>query len=621
MGEPSNNKTFKPFPTALLNVDSEQFKAHLGSRSSDISSAISKLFARAQSPASEVPEIKARLAQLLAAEKAHITELEKNRQEKTKLEERLEDAAFRYMIAEKKLDRSKSATVAKLEKQAICGGRSESGSGLGGNREESGNQKDLPTTNSEDFAAVDLARREAEVESQKRKEQLETLGAENHKLTTQLTTLNIQLSTLTDEEYSKTDLFKQVRSQLEDSIRRVNDLEATNIQLREEAERLHAERTSYKVHVEHESATAIGERERMLSQAEVDLARIRTNRDDLNADIAMRKAALSQDRTSVEQVKELASAKDHRIYTLESEVARLQSNHGQDAGPATPPQSLDGLSPVEIQSRYATLEKQHGLLNNELESMQVAFSKANKLASQKVNAQSSLEEKVQRLSAEKSKADQKYFAAMKAKEAREQEVRTLRAQNAKSSEMVTSLKDAETANRALQVVSDKQNAEAKESILNISAKLKLEQQALTERILQIDGLKSQLEELKKNLTAKDEHVTSTSTTCRQAEVEVESLKVKLEETEKSRESWKAKGLGNQSSEYEMLRVCLLTFNERMSLTIDSISQSVPCVAPTSRTQLSRHAVMYSAKTASMSGRLHGLENARIATDPSALATS
>ena len=557
VGEQTNNKTFSPFPTALLNADSEHFRTHLGARSSEISSAISRLFARAHSSTPDISEMEARMTHLLAAEKGHIIELEKCRQEKVKLEERLEDAAFRYMIAEKKLDRSKSATVARLEKQAICGGRNEAGSGLGGGKESGESLKDISNASSEEIAATETARREAQAESQKRKEQLDALDAENQKLTAQLTTVNIQLSSLTDDDYSKTDLFRQVKTQLEDSVRRVNDLEATNIQLREEAERLHAERTAYKVQVEHESAIAIGDRERMLAQAETDLARIRTNRDELTADVAMRKAALSQERSSIDQIKELASAKDQRIHTLESEVARLQTQHGQDAAPATPPQSLDGLSPDEVQTRYATLEKQHGLLNNELESMQVAFSKANKLASQKVNAQSSLEEKVQRLSAEKSKADQKYFAAMKAKEAREQEVRSLRAQNAKSSEMVTSLKESETANRALQVVSEKQIAEAKESILNISAKLKLEQQVLTERNIQIEGLKSQLENLKKNLTAKDEHMAATSSACRQAEVEIDSLKVKVEETLKSRDNWKAKGLGNQSSEYEMLRVRLL----------------------------------------------------------------
>lgn len=186
--------------------------------------------------------------------------------------------------------------------------------------------------------------------------------------------------------------------------------------------------------------------------------------------------------------------------------------------------------------------------------MGTAFSKASKLAAHKVFSLASLEEKTLRLSAEKAKADQKYFAAMKVKEAREHEVQALRAQNGKSSQMVTSLKDAEAANRALQIGVDRQMAETKESFLNVQAKLRLEQQQLTERNIQLEGLKTQIEELKKHLVTKDEIATTKSTACRNAEVEVESLSVRLEETKKSLEGWKTKGLGNQTGEYEMLRV-------------------------------------------------------------------
>ena len=530
------------------------FKTHLKARSSEISSAVSKLFARAPAVSPEVAELQSRITQLLAAEKGHIVELEKSRQEKAKLEERLEDAALRYMLAEKKLDRSKSATVAKLEKQAISGGRSETGSGLGGSIEDPNNgQKDIGVSN-EELVEAEAARKIATAESAKRKEQLDHLEAENDKLTAQVTNLTSRLSHLSDDDYSKTDLFKQLKSQHEDVIKRINDLEATNVQLRQEAERLHAERTTYRVQLEEESSVAIGERESQLAQAENDLARIRMSRDELAADVAMRRAAQGQERVSIEQFKDLANAKEERVKALESEVIRLQLQTGQNAGPASPPASLDGVPAEELQSKYSGLEKQYNLLNTELQSMGIAFRKASTLASQKVTSLSSMEEKIQRLGAEKSKADQKYFAAMKAKEARDLEVRTLRAQNAKSSEMVSSLKEAEAANRALQGVSDKQLAEAKESLLNIQAKFRLEQQQLTERNIQLEGRKLQIEELTKNMTSKDEITSTKSTACRKAEVEIESLKVRLEETKKSLENWKSKGLGNQSGEYEMLRV-------------------------------------------------------------------
>ena len=554
VGDFANHRTFSTFPSALLSADSAAFNLHLKSRSTEISSAISQLFARAPASVPEVSQLQGRIAELLTAEKGHIVELEKSRLEKDKLVGRLEDASLRYMLAEKKLDRSKSATVAKLERQAISGGRSDTGSGLGGAQDASNGQVDSKPDNGEGLNEVEAFKKEAAAASAKQKEQLESLEAENQKLTAQVTTLSNRLTHLSDDDYSRTDLFKLLKSQHEDVIKRINNLEATNVQLREEAEKLQAERTAYRVQMEKESGMALSELEAQLVQAENDLARVRTGRDELIAEVTLRKTAQSQERASFDQVKELASAKEERIKALESEVARLKLQTELSTDSASQSPSVDDLSPEGLRSRYSSLEKQYSLLNNELQSMGSAFTKASNLASQKVTNAAALEEKVQRLSAEKSKADQKYFAAMKAKEAREQEVRTLRAQNSKSSEMVSSLKDSEAANRALQVNLEKQMAEVKESLATVESKYRASQQQTSERNISLEGLKAQVEELKKNLEAKDAATSDTLTAYRKAEVEIETLKVRLEATEKSLGTWKTKGLGNQSSEYEMLRV-------------------------------------------------------------------
>ena len=564
VGEFESRKTFLTFPSSLLAADSPAFNAHLKSRSTEITSAISKLFARGTASVPEVSRLQGRIAELLTAEKGHIVELEKSRLEKDKLVERLEDASLRYMLAEKKLDRSKSVTVAKLEKQAISGGRNETGSGLGGVHESTNGHVDPKPDNLEEMVEVEEARREAVAASAKRKEQLESLEAENGKLSAQVTTLSNRLTHLSDDDYSRTDLFKLLKSQHEDTIRRINNLEATNVQLREEAEKLHAERTAYRIQMEKESGIAISELEAQLVQAENDLARVRTGRDELITEVTIRKTAQSQERTSIDQVKELASAKEERIKALESEVARLKLQTGQSAELSSRSPTIGDLSPEELRSNYSSLEKQYSLLNNELQSMGTAFRKASTLASQKHSNAAALEEKVQRLSAEKSKADQKYFAAMKAKEAREQEVRTLRAQNSKSSEMVSSLKDSEAANRAVQVNLEKQIAEIKESLATVESKYRTSQQQMSERNILLEGLKVQVEELKKNLEAKDAANSVTTTAYRKAEVETETLRVRLEETKKSLDSWKSKGLGNQSNEYEALRVSVPAVSLRFS---------------------------------------------------------
>ena len=68
------------------------------------------------------------LNELLAREKEHAVDLRKAIDDKDSLSDRLEAASYRYMMAEKKLDRAKSAQVQKLERAAMMGGNGEASS-------------------------------------------------------------------------------------------------------------------------------------------------------------------------------------------------------------------------------------------------------------------------------------------------------------------------------------------------------------------------------------------------------------------------------------------------------------------------------------------------------------
>lgn len=558
LGNTPKQGSFLAFPSALLTTDIETFQKHLQSRSSEIASAISELFARSTAPSPEIANLQGQIASLLASEKGHITALEKSRLEQEQLLQRLEAASTRYILAERKVDRAKSVTVAKLERQATSGGRAEGGSGLGGGMEgavddqkEGGKGR---AENGDGYFDAERGRKEGVAALAKQKDQLGLLEVENEKLTSQVRALNNRLSHLSDDDYSQTDLFKQIRSQHEDVIKRINHLEATNIQLREEAEKLQKERTAYRIQLETESQTAVAEKEAQLAQAEHDLARIRAARDELLADASIRKATQNQERASINQIKELTGAREERVKALESEVERLLMQTRQPTSPPSPDSNVGNISPTDLPNRYFSLERQHSMLKDELESMNKAYKKVTALASQKVENFSALEEKITRLSAEKSKADQKYFATMKAKEAREQEVRSLRASSSKSSEMVSTLKDAEAASRAALVNHDKELAEFKASYASINNQYRVCQQHLSEEKIAVEALRTQIEELKKFHSSKDTSASAVASAHRQAEVEIEMLKVRMEETQRSLESWKKKGLGNQSEEYEMLRV-------------------------------------------------------------------
>ncbi|KAL9091873.1 MAG: hypothetical protein Q9165_004625 [Trypethelium subeluteriae] len=552
----SNNTDDIPFRSSLLFEDNEKFQEHLSSKSDLIKTVMQALFEKLPIASSEVRDLQSRLASLLAAEKAHITELHRVTTEKDQLSDRLENASYRYMVAEKKLERAKSVAVQKLERQATFGGRSESGSGISGDAIPAVKQE---VTNGvlEDGASTseaEAARKEAVAASEKRKEQLEQLESENKRLTEELTAFNIRMNSLSNDDYAKTELFKLAKSQQEESIKRINDLEATNVQLREEAQKLQSERSSYRERLEEDSRAVIAESEVQLARSETDLARIRNSRDELLADQSIRKASESQQRTAEGQLKMLAESRQDRIMALAAEVERLKLQLGENQDLADFEAPLDGMSPQELKQKAASVQKEYDLLNTELQSMEAAFKKASALSSKKVMDVTSSEELVARLTAEKAKADQKYFAAMKLKESREAENRTLRNQNAKSSEIIATLKDNAGTREQLADKLEKQLFETKEALNTLTAQYRAIQQKSAEQGYTCEEHKSQVNELKKHITAKDSTALAASQGQRKAETELEETKTRLEETKKSLEGWKKKSLGSQSDEDKMLRV-------------------------------------------------------------------
>ncbi|KAI9693484.1 MAG: E3 ubiquitin-protein ligase bre1 [Bogoriella megaspora] len=542
-----------PFQSSLSFESHEKFKEHLSSRSEKIKDAIKVIFSKFPVAPAEARDLQSRLSSLLAAEKVHLTELQSLSSEKGQLEERLEKACHRYMLAEKKYDRSRSATVQKLERQATYGNRNELGTG--GNGSPNMKQESVNGVLEDGILAAEAesARREAVAASQKRKDQLESLEAENRKLTEEVTANNIRFASLSAEDYAKTDLFKLAKSQLEDLVKRINDLEAINIQLREEAQKLQTERSSYRERVEEETRRRIAESEVDLARAELDLSRIRGSRDELQADQAIRRATESQQRTAEAQMKELVDIRQDRIITLESEVEKLQLKLGDQLVNPELIAALDSKSPDELKAETARVSKEYDILKQQLTSIEAAYRKSHAMAQKKVSDTTSSEELVARSMAEKAKADQKYFGTMKAKELRDAENRTLRNQNAKSSEIISSLKENAAAKEQLADKLEKQLTETKDLLNNLTTQQRQAQQKLNEHGFSSENTKSQIDELKKHITGKDAAALAASEARRKAEVEKEELKVRLEETKKDLETWKKRGLGNQSEEEEMLR--------------------------------------------------------------------
>lgn len=489
--------------------------------------------------------MESKIKSLLAEQKEYKVQLESLTHKKEELSANLDAAMLRVVKAEKKLDRAKSAQVQKLEQQALASSTSRTVPTTAENGEDNGD------SNGHD-ENLHMKYQEAVAAMAKQKEQLESAISEIKALKDENSTLKIKRESVTDEEFVRTDVFKAFKSQNEDLIKRVNDLEATNKQLRHEAEKLQAERTSFRSQLEREAQNVTADLEEQIQIRETDLTRVRSQRDELLADKGIRQAQQEQERTSLENFKELVGAKEDRIAALEMELDRLRPS--SDAPASEPRPDLESITAEELREKFLKLEKDFQSINQELPSMEKAYKRSMGISKKKVLDQHLTEERMAVLIQEKSKADQKYFAARKDADIRNNEIRTLRQQNGKSSEIIAALKEHDTQARTLISNLEKQLTDLKQSnvaVLEESRGLKV---SSAEAIRRADSVKSQITELQNLVKSKDVVAVAEKEKANGHETESERLKVRLEHAEKDLETWKKKAFGKSSSELNDLRV-------------------------------------------------------------------
>ncbi|KAI0537317.1 ubiquitin ligase protein BRE1 [Xylaria digitata] len=538
----------RPFPTQTQFKDSEEFESHLNEKASKIKSTLETLFSQLTSNRGKITpnitNLETQVNNLLASQKEFILKVDRLTSDKDSLSEQLNTATLRYMKAERRLDRVKSAQVQKLEQQALANSTTrpttggDQANGIGAD-ESNGN-----------YASQQLALQELTSVSEKQKEQLEAALSQNKSLQAELTSLQTRLTNLTDEDYCRTETFKLFKAQNEDLIKKANNLEAECHTLRQENTKLEKEREANRQRFESEAQNLIVDLEDQLQQADTNLARVRTARDELLADVMMLKASKEQERTAIDHMKELLSAKEDRISALESEVQRIQPSEDVEM---TAPSEIEEMSLEDLREKYKKLKRDYDSIENELPGMTSAVKKFQALANKKVMDFAAQEERVALSILEKSKADQKYFNARKESDTKADEVKRLRSQNMKSSEIISQLKEVEVQNRTLVANLDKQLADMKQTNSSIMTENKKLEAANQDTSRRYDTLKQQVSELTNLAKTKDSTASTTKERNVNLETEVEKLKVRLESTAKDRDKWKTKSLSNSSEEEEMLR--------------------------------------------------------------------
>jgi E3 ubiquitin-protein ligase BRE1 len=489
-----------------------------------------------------------KLTETLGALKSEQRAADKLRLEAKALQTGYEGATERYLKAEKKLDRLRSGVLTNLEKQ----GRMQSTIAP---ENEQVNGDSSGSASKADSGALNELRAEAQkalLEAEKRKEHLDKLEEENKTLMAEVTTLTTRITCLSDEDFAKTDLFKASKAQQEDLIKRINHLEATHIQLRDEAKKYQAERMAYRRQVDEEARKQVDESEQQLGKLDADLQRIRQERDLLQDKVAILRASKPEFKATIEKVEMISKAKDERIAAFEEQVRRLQVAAKEVEVQES--QELDSLSPDELKARVASLRKELDGLKSELPHMETAYTKYHSLAMKKVNEFRAFEDRISQLNAEKAKADQKYYGAMKDKDARDAQNKILQAQNNKTSALISAFKENETKlHEALRNL-EKQVAEHQAIVADMTNQHQVALQQAQQSEATAKHISLNVVDLKKKLSEKDDVLLAARKAQRDAEVEVEKLKVDVASQKLEVEEWRKKARSNPTEEVDLLRV-------------------------------------------------------------------
>ncbi|SPO04548.1 probable E3 ubiquitin-protein ligase BRE1 [Cephalotrichum gorgonifer] len=535
-----------PYLTGVTFQDSIDFQKHLDEKAKSVKSKAEAFIQRLASSRTNIEanlsELQSRIASLLAAQKDYHVRLERLGSEKDQLSEQLNTATLRYFKAEKKLDRVKSAQVQKLERQALAND-TKLGTPDADSKEPAepqGDSVELMQKYKEEHAVVT-----------RQQDQIKSILEEIKGLQEENSSLKSRREALTDDDFIKTDVFKQFKTKCEDLIKQVNHLEATNTQLKDEIEKLTSQRTTFKRQLEAEAQALTQELDSDLVARDHDLARLRSARDELLAENTTRKASQEQHHSALEHMKELVGAKDERITALESEVSRLRPADNQEM--TEPDEEVAKLGLDELIARHRKLQQDYQAVMTELPAMEKAYRKAMALSHKKVMDFEALEARNGILTAEKNKADQKYFAARKDADTRNSEIRALRMQNAKSAEVVAQLKDVEAQNRVLLSNLEKQLSDLRQSNATLAGENKKLEASAAEANRRLDGVKKEASDLADLIKTKDSAVATMRERNLALETESERQKVRMETLQKDRDGWKTKAESNSSDVEKGLR--------------------------------------------------------------------
>ncbi|ODQ64630.1 BRE1-domain-containing protein [Nadsonia fulvescens var. elongata DSM 6958] len=463
--------------------------------------------------------------------------------QKILLNTELKEVTQKYLDSAKKLERTQSSTVQIImestiahhdEPEAPTTSEIDNNAKMNNNIESSEDGNSSPTSSATAITneeAIKLQNKLDECEGiiEQQKKQMAELDNSSLSLKQQVTVLSSKLINIPESELAQTsDVYKNLRSRVDDLNTKIVQLEYDNDDLRKTSTKLELERGDFRRSVEKEFQAQREDLQSQLSRIEQDLVRIRVARDELLSELSIRKSTEHERGKSWAELKELNKLDKQRISLLEVENTRLKSEQSHDCISAPENPELSQLSMEELIKRIEKLEKQNKSLLGELPELEAAFTKAQALSTKKVLDFVEKEAKTSRLIAEKVKADEKYFSAMRAKDAVTSENQKLKLQLSKTSELVQQIKEIEK-DHLLKISNlEKQVVEYKRLQVIYEREINEIKQKYNEKSTSFESCRNLIDKLNQDIIKGNLNVKSELEIRRGLEIENEKLRRQLE---------------------------------------------------------------------------------------------
>ncbi|GAA5879038.1 hypothetical protein JCM3774_004477 [Rhodotorula dairenensis] len=375
---------------ALLGMSDQELDEALARRSS----ATLALLARVQSVqtgAAGASDLEQRCAELVAQDAASRQHLRILRAEHAEALDRLDETHARLVRVERKLDRMQSRTVAELEgrpdpSSSTAAGGSSAAGGLGGGAPASertasattplagGDGRDSPLAGPVNGAASsasaaaaasdpssgpaafgnlaaadEAAKARQELESLReavgrRAREVEELRSDRVALKNEIDQLKVKLVDLPDDIVSEQPLFKTMQQHVQFLGSEYDSKRTEAEKAVKEADELREGMESFREALLRDVKTQAGELQSRLATRESEVARIRSNRDELKAEVSELRAKDSDKLHALSEMKTLAEARRSRLQAYASELRRLRIGQAGDRG------DLEG---VQLRVRHA----------------------------------------------------------------------------------------------------------------------------------------------------------------------------------------------------------------------------------------------------------------------------